>query len=132
MTHFVEFSKIADERGSLVPVDLNKKLPFDCKRVYFLKNLDPQLRRGFHAHHALRQAFYCVQGSCVVMLDDGARKVDVAVSGEKALLIEPMIWHEMYDFSADCVIAVFASEHYLEKDYIRDRSTFQKLISGDK
>ena len=64
----------------------------------------------------------------MVMLDNGKQKFDILVSGEKTLLIEPMIWHEMYNFSADCVIAVFASDYYLENDYIRDYKDFMQMI----
>ena len=37
-----------------------------------------------------------------------------------------MVWHEMFDFSSDCVLMVIASEHYDESDYIRDYEQFIK------
>ena len=40
------------------------------------------------------------------------------------LLIEPMQWHEMYDFSEDCIVVVLANDHYNESDYIRNYSDF--------
>ena len=35
-----------------------------------------------------------------------------------------MQWHEMYDFSPDCVLLVLASDIYDESDYIRDYDQF--------
>jgi len=35
-----------------------------------------------------------------------------------------MIWHEMYDFSGDCVLAIFADAPYEESDYIREYADF--------
>ena len=35
-----------------------------------------------------------------------------------------MVWHEMFDFSPDCVLMVMASEHFEEADYIRDYDRF--------
>ena len=35
-----------------------------------------------------------------------------------------MVWHEMYEFSSDCVLIVLASEHYDEADYIRSYDDF--------
>ncbi|MBC7466789.1 MAG: FdtA/QdtA family cupin domain-containing protein [Bdellovibrio sp.] len=128
MVKFVSASQINDARGNLTVVEFPQLLPFECQRTYFLKSLDPDLRRGFHAHHELRQVFFCVQGSCMVLLDDGINKVDVKIEGEKGLIIDKMVWHEMYHFSKDCVIAVFASDVYKESDYIREYDQFLKHV----
>jgi len=42
------------------------------------------------------------------------------------LLIDNLIWREIYDFSPDCVLMVLASKHYDENDYIRSYSDFLK------
>jgi hypothetical protein len=46
-------------------------------------------------------------------------------SPTKGLLIGNLIWHEMRDFSPDCVLVVLASEPYDEADYIRDYDEFR-------
>jgi dTDP-4-dehydrorhamnose 3,5-epimerase len=38
-----------------------------------------------------------------------------------------MVWHEMHDFSPDCVLLVLADAHYDEADYIRDYTSFMEL-----
>ena len=38
-----------------------------------------------------------------------------------------MVWHEMHDFSEDCILLVLASEQYDESDYIRTYTEFQAI-----
>jgi len=49
----------------------------------------------------------------------------------KGLVIEDMIWREMYDFSKDCVLMVLADDYYDESDYIRDYDEFLRVVKGD-
>ena len=46
-----------------------------------------------------------------------------------AVKLPPMIWHEMHDFSHDCILLVIASDTYEEADYIRDYAEFKRLRS---
>jgi hypothetical protein len=46
------------------------------------------------------------------------------------LLLEGLLWREIYDFSEDCVVLVLASEHYDENDYIRDYESFLTLAKS--
>lgn len=120
-----------DERGLLVAVEGGTEIPFDIKRVYYITNVSDDKRRGFHAHKALRQVMLCISGSCKVMLDNGREKTDVLLdSPNEGLVIDNVIWREMYDFSPDAVLLVLASEHYDEGDYIRDYDEFIKYIGG--
>ena len=62
-----------------------------------------------------------------MLMDNGFVKEEVWLDqSNKGLRIPPMIWHEMHDFSEDCVLLVLASEHYDESDYIRDYTDFIK------
>ena len=45
------------------------------------------------------------------------------------LTLPPMVWHEMSDFSPDCVLMVLASAAYDEADYIRDYAEFAALAN---
>jgi len=121
----IDFQPLGDDRGSLVALETEKEVPFDIKRVYYIYGTSAGVARGFHAHKALKQVAVCVSGSCRFLLDDGVNKEEVVLnSPTQGLLIEHMIWHEMYDFSGDCVLMVLASEHYDEADYIRDYDIF--------
>ena len=116
-----------DERGSLIALEENYNTPFAIKRVYYIFGTKEGVRRGFHAHKELKQLAICVSGSCKFHLDDGKEKKEVLLeSPDRGLLIEGLIWREMYDFSPDCVLLVLASEYYDESDYIRDYDDFLK------
>jgi hypothetical protein len=41
-----------------------------------------------------------------------------------------MIWHEMHNFSKDCVFLALASATYDEGDYIRDYAEFKKRAAA--
>ena len=126
----IDFPPLGDERGSLVALESNKAVPFDIKRVYYLFGTKEGVSRGFHAHKALKQVAVCVTGKCKMLLDDGEEKAEVWLdSSTKGIVIESMVWHEMHDFSKDCVLLVLASEYYDEADYIRDYDDFIKMVS---
>lgn len=125
----IDLKPLGDERGQLSVLEAQKNIPFSIRRVYYLTNMKPDVPRGFHAHKKLEQVAVCVAGECCMLLDDGNNKEKVLLdSPTKAIRIEPMVWHEMHDFSADCVLLVLASEHYDESDYIRDYSAFVGMI----
>jgi len=126
----VNLKSLGDERGSLVAIEGNKDIPFNIKRVYYIFATKQEVARGFHAHKQLQQVAVCVAGKCKMILDDGANKEEVWLdSPNKSVLIENMVWHEIHDFSEDCVLMVLANAHYDEADYIRDYNEFNKLAN---
>nr|MBP3598618.1 WxcM-like domain-containing protein [Eubacterium sp.] len=128
-----KFQQHGDERGQLVALEEFKDIPFSIKRVYYIYDTVENVRRGFHAHRNLEQILVCVHGQCKVMLDNGKEKEDVLLdSPYEGLYIGSDMWREMYDFSPDAVLLVFASEFYNEEDYIRDYDTFLEYIHEEK
>ncbi|ELV3373843.1 sugar 3,4-ketoisomerase [Enterobacter cloacae complex sp. 386G2] len=118
-----------DERGMLVALEQTKNVPFEIKRVYYMFGTQTNVRRGYHAHKELRQLAIPVSGSCRFLLDDGNEKVDILIDNPAlGLLIEPFIWHEMYDYSSDCILLVLASDVYDESDYIRSYDEFMESV----
>lgn len=129
LVKLIDLNPLGDERGQLSVLEAQKNIPFPIKRVYYLTNMKPDVSRGFHAHKKLEQVAVCVAGKCSMLLDNGIDKESVLLdSPNKAIRIEPMVWHEMHDFSEDCVLLVLASEHYEECDYIRDYSDFIRMV----
>lgn len=123
------FSVHGDDRGQLIAVETEKDIPFAVKRVYYIYDTLPGVRRGFHAHRHLQQALICVHGSCKIHLDNGYVQKEVLLDKpDEGLYIANDMWREMYDFSPDAVLMVLASEHYDEKDYIRNYETFIDMI----
>ncbi len=120
--------------GNLAIAQEQKNIPFEIKRVYFINSLQNRdAVRGKHAHRKLKQSIFCINGSFDLDLDDGKSKqvieMDTAYVG---VMLNGMLWHEMRNFSPDCVILVFADEYYDKEDYIRDYDEFKKLANQDK
>jgi dTDP-4-dehydrorhamnose 3,5-epimerase-like enzyme len=121
----VNLQIIGDARGSLIAIEGGKNLPFSIKRVYYIFGTGKNVRRGFHAHIDLKQILICVNGSCKILVDDGYSKKNIKLSNpNQGLLLEGLIWREMYDFSDDCVLLVLADNYYNEDDYIRNYNDF--------
>ena len=130
MYEILSFAIKGDDRGSLIALEENKNIPFDIKRVYYIFNTKSHVSRGFHAHKNLQQVLIAISGSCTIMLDNGDKKRYTVKlnSATKGLLVGAMVWHEMHNFSFDCVLVVLASDFYNEEDYIRDYSEFLNKI----
>jgi dTDP-4-dehydrorhamnose 3,5-epimerase-like enzyme len=115
----------SDERGDLVAIEGNSDIPFKIARVYYLFGTKPGAQRGFHAHRALNQVAVCLSGSCTIVMDNGTNRLQLQLSRpDEALHLGAMVWHEMRDFSEDCVLLVLADAPYDEEDYIRDYGCF--------
>lgn len=128
LTELIELKVMGDERGKLVALEGGRNIPFDIKRVYYLTDTVTGISRGFHAHRQLEQIAICVSGRCRMLMDDGVSREEVWLDApDKAICIGRMIWHEMHDFSSDCVLLVLASDHYDESDYIRSYPAFLEL-----
>jgi len=128
----IQLQKHGDERGSLVALEDQKNVPFTIRRVYYLFGTKEGVRRGFHAHKQINQLAIVVRGSCRFHLDDGKEKIDLLLDNPaQGLLLPPMLWHEMYDFSEDCVLMVLADAHYDESDYIRSHEEFVERSKND-
>lgn len=123
----IDFDVLGDNRGNLISLEQNKNIPFEIKRVYYIFGTASGVSRGFHAHKELKQLAVCVQGSCSVLMDNGQLKATVVLNClSKGLIIDAMQWHEMHNFSEDCVLMVLANEYYNEDDYIRNYDEFMR------
>lgn len=122
---FIQLQTHGDDRGSLVALEQDKNIPFEIKRVYYMFNTKEHVRRGFHAHRKVKQVIISVRGSCRFLLDDGKEKINTLLdTPSQGLLVESLIWREIYDFSDDCVLLVLADSLYDETDYIRSYDDF--------
>tara|TARA_R100000365_G_C2742950_1_gene71649 strand:+ start:824 stop:1219 length:396 start_codon:yes stop_codon:yes gene_type:complete len=124
---WIDLSSFSDPRGQLVAAEAGSHIPFAIARVFYILDVDTSKPRGFHAHREGELVAVCVRGHCDFVLDDGHDKLSVRLEGPaRGLLVRPMIWHEMHDFSPGCILLVFASNTYDEADYIRDYAHFTK------
>ena len=125
------FPPHGDDRGQLVAIEASREIPFAVRRVYYIYDTLPGVRRGFHAHRNLEQILVCVHGSCKIHLDDGFDTAEVLLdTPNTGLYISNDMWREMYDFSEGAVLLVLASQHYDEADYIRNYDAFIEMVRG--
>ena len=128
LIQWIHFPPLGDERGSLVALEAKRNVPFDIKRVYYIFGTQKGIARGFHAHKNLKQVAVCIAGKCRMVMDDGRKKESIWLDSPTQGILITTEWHEMHDFSQDCVLLVLASEHYDESDYIRDYQDFLNKV----
>lgn len=122
-----QFRDIADSKGHLTPIEADQDIPFLIKRIYYITRVPNYVTRGFHSHRALQQVLICVNGSVKILVKTPFEQQIVTLNNSaKGLYIGPMIWREMFDFSEGAVLLVLASEHYIEDDYIRDYTVYDR------
>jgi len=110
--------------GTLVQLQ-HPDIPFEIKRAYFIYGVSVGAVRGAHTHKEAIQALFCIQGSIVILFDDGKRKKKVLLDKPNVgVILEPGVWHEMQDFKKDTIILVLASKEYNESDYVRSYEEF--------
>lgn len=127
------FQQHGDDRGLLVSLEAFKDIPFEIKRVYYMYDTVAGVRRGYHSHRKLEQILVCINGTCKVLLDNGTEKKIVSLEKRyEGLYIPNNMWREMYDFSSDAILMVFASDYYKEEDYIRNYDDFIKSLQEDE
>ena len=131
----VTLPRIVDDRdGVLCIMNSLQEIPFEIKRMYYINNLDPKSSlRGKHAHRKLRQVIFCINGCFTLTLDDGETQQEILMREDNVgIILDPMLWHTMHDFSSGCVLLVAASDYYDEADYIRNYDEFMRLVREEK
>lgn len=121
----IDLPKISDPRGNLTFIEGGRQIPFDIQRVYYLYDVPGGAERGGHAHKGLTQLIVAMSGSFDVVLDDGSRRQRFHLNRSyQGLLVCPMIWRELDNFSSGSVCMVLASNLYDEEDYYRNYDDF--------
>ena len=131
--YMMEFPALGDERGGLVVVEGGQSVPFDIKRVFYIYGSDKDVVRGQHANLRTHFVLINVAGSSKVRVDDGKGNEEVFSLNRPhtGVYLPNMVWKDMYDFSADSVLLVLASEHYDAAEYIRDHDAFLSKAGGE-
>lgn len=120
-----------DARGSLIPVELDRDLPFRPARIFLVYGAADTRIRGEHAHRECHQILVCMHGSVRVFVDNGSARHEFTLqSPEEALWLKPGIWASQHHFSPDARLLVYASHGYDDNDYIRDYELFLQLCAN--
>jgi hypothetical protein len=127
----IDLPRLPDRRGSLTFIEGGHHVPFHIARVYYLYDVPAAATRAGHAHHRLVQLLIAASGSFDVNLDNGFDKTTLHLDRPyRGLLLRPMVWRTIDNFSGGAMCLVLASIPYDEADYIRDYNAFRRLARG--
>ena len=102
---WIEGKTVKEPDGTLVVMEENTPIPFEIKRVFLVKDVAQGKTRGNHATKKTRLILFPVAGSCNVVVDNGTETETYHLDDPaKGLMIDPMIWRSMQDFSDGCVL----------------------------
>mgnify|MGYP003311855095 CR=1 FL=1 len=108
-----------------------RDIPFEIKRVFYMYGSDDTVIRGQHANRRTEFVLINVSGTSKVKVDNGFETDIIELDKPRmGLYIPTMMWKDMYDFSADSVLLVLASEHYDGTEYIRNYEEFIREVKG--
>ena len=125
----INLPKIHNRKGNLTFVEAGHHVPFKIKRVYYLYDVPGGAERGGHAHRELYELLIAMSGSFDVLLNDGTEKRRYHLNRSyMGLLITPMIWRELDNFSSGAVCLALASDTFNEADYYRFYGTYLRAL----
>jgi len=119
--------------GRLAPVEFDKDVPFEVKRMFYVFGVHNQDDRGKHSHYKTKQLLISIAGSVSVKCDDGMGDVRHYLLDKpwKALYIPNLIWDEQIYNSGDSVLLVLSNTSYDSSDYIEDYEKFKEIKNGN-
>lgn len=122
----INIATFTDERGAISVID--KELPFDVKRVFWLHHIQEEKDRGAHALLEGMEIMIAVYGSFMVDLDDGTEKTIVSLNDpSKGLIIRPGVWFRTHNYKEDGVSLILADEEYSRDRYTYDYDDYLHL-----
>lgn len=119
----ITIPQIRDSRGALSFLQTDD---LEFKRVFWIYNVPQGAERGGHAHRTCSELLLAAHGSFDLELNDGSKTVCIHLDRpDKAVLIRPMVWCRLFNFSSDFVGLCLASQEYLPDGYINSFEEFQ-------
>lgn len=123
----IDFAEYRDGRGCVTVIEGEWDVGFDIQRVYFLSGAPADAVRGSHAHREQRSVVIAVHGSFDVLADDGSGPRTFRLDRpDVGLVLGPMVWREVLNFSPGAVAMVLSSGHYDKSDYIHERAALTR------
>ena len=122
----VDVPTFTDERGAISVLD--KELPFQVKRVFWLHHIHEDKDRGAHALLDSSEIMIAVHGSFIVDLDDTVNKTSVLLDDpSKGLVIKSGVWFRTHSYKEDGVSLILAEEEYARDKYTYDYEEYKRL-----
>lgn len=120
----IKLIKFSEKNGSIVPIEFQKDLKLNIKRVFQVYSGFGNIR-GKHAHKKSTQFLLCNYGKIEVTCFFGKKKKTFLLNkNNELLLIPPKIWCVLKFINNRSILTVFSNTCYLEDDYIRDYNDY--------
>ncbi len=134
--YYVDIPVHPDTDGNLFVAEGNSKsVPFDIKRVFWIRDMSKNAVRGQHATKRTKIILVPVFGSCEVIINDGKSETVYRLnSPKKGLFIDKMLWRTITNFSDNCIVEALCdckfepnNETYNDfSEYLRELKTYEK------
>ena len=122
----IDVPTFTDDRGTISVVD--KELPFEVKRIFWLHHIKEGKDRGAHALLEGMEIMVAIHGSFVVDLDDGTSKCSILLENpDKGLIIRPGVWFRTHTYKEDGISLIIADEEYSRNNYTYNYNDYLKF-----
>ena len=130
---FSSFEIFKKKSGVLIPISLNKDIPFKSKRIFLIYG-NIEFVRGNHAHKKCSQFFLPIHGKMELSVIDkkNNKKVKLDSKKGKGVLLKPLTWCKLSFKTKNAVIMVFCDREYEFNDYIENYEDFINIIKKKK
>lgn len=122
-------ARVEDPRGNLSFVQNgSEQLPFSISRAYWIYDVPGGRLRDGHAFRTATELIVALSGSfdVVVTAADGTVTRHHLCRSYYGLLVPPMTWRQLDNFSTNSVAMVLSSTLYSADDYIEDFDLYRR------
>ena len=126
----VDLPKVEDDRGNLSFISELEHVPFEIERVFWLYDVPGGGERGGHAFRTHSEFIVALSGSFDVtaIAPDGTTEVHNLNRSYRGLLISPLTFRKLSNFSTNSLALVVSSGAYDPGEYIWDPSELADLV----
>lgn len=121
----IDLPVVSDPRGNLSFIQSGGLAPFDIKRCYWIYDVPGGKVRHGRALKSTYEMIVALSGSFDAVIDGQSYHL---CRGYQGLLVPPMHWRELINFSTNAVALVLANKPYSEDDYIREYKEYEEAV----
>lgn len=130
----ISLPKISDPRGNLTFLQHSTQIPFEIKRVFWTYDVPGGEIRGGHAYRTQQEIIIALSGSfdVVITRPDGTKETISLNRSYNGLLLPPMSWRHMENFSTNALGLHLSSMRFELNDYVRSFDEYIKLVGENE
>ena len=117
-SYMIDIRSNQEDDGRLLVVEgESQSIPFEIKRIFWVRDVKAGAKRGNHATKRTKLVLIAVTGSCDVVVNDGKEETTYHLDDPtKGLYIDEMLWRTMQNFTPDCVVEAVCDHKYAPGD----------------